>query len=262
MVRANITRKKSGVPVLSKDDIDEIGEMIVGDFCPEALKEPQEIDIDLLVQDYLKMEQDFQYLSHCGVYLGMTVFNDTDKVPVFDPVQGKADYISAKAHTVIIDNSLLEPNQEHRYRFTMGHEAGHEFLHTPCFEVDAKQMSLFEDFGIERCPMIQCRVDTKKMNTQRTIWTDHDRMEWQANALSAAILMPKSMVKVVVERMRTSNYVGYVLHWMTSVAVSEAFNVSFESATYRLKQLGYIPKEEQMCATVFPASIDFAAVVS
>jgi hypothetical protein len=62
--------------------------------------------------------------------------------------------------------------------------------------------------------------------------------------------------------MMTSSYMGYVLHWMTSVAVSEAFNVSFESATYRLKQLGYITKEEQMCATVFPASIDFAAVVS
>ena len=48
---------------------------------PEALKSPQEIDIDLLAQDYLGMDQDFQYLSHCGVYLGMTVFNDTDKVP-------------------------------------------------------------------------------------------------------------------------------------------------------------------------------------
>jgi Zn-dependent peptidase ImmA (M78 family) len=262
MVNLNITRRKSGVPVLSKNEIDEIGEMLVGDFCPEALKEPTEIDIDLFVQDYLKMEQDFQYLSHCRVYLGMTVFNDTDKVPVFDPVQGRADYISAKAHTVIIDNSLLEPNQEHRYRFTMGHEAGHELLHTPCFEVDAKQMSLFDDFGMERSPMIQCRVDTKKLNVQRTTWTDHDRMEWQANALSAAILMPKSMVNVVVERMRKLNYVGYVLHSMEVYAVSEAFNVSFESATYRLKQLGYIPKEEQMSATVFPAFADFAFVVS
>lgn len=88
----------------------------------EALRTPQEIDIDLFVQDYLGMEQDFQYLSHCGLYLGMTVFNETDKIPVYNPAKYCAEYISTKAKTVIIDNSLLEENQEHRYRFTMGHE--------------------------------------------------------------------------------------------------------------------------------------------
>ena len=133
MYRPEIKRKRSGAPVLSRKEIDVIGQNIVGDFMPEALKSPQEIDIDLLAQDYLGMDQDFQYLSHCGVYLGMTVFNDTDKVPVYDPQNNCADYISAKAHTVIIDKMLLEENQEHRYRFTMGHEAGHEFLHKEYF---------------------------------------------------------------------------------------------------------------------------------
>ena len=38
-----------------------------------------------------------------GVYLGMTVFNDTDKVPVYDPIQNRAEYISARANTIIID---------------------------------------------------------------------------------------------------------------------------------------------------------------
>lgn len=64
-----------------------MGENLVGEFMPEALKTPQEIDIDLFVQDYLGMEQDFQYLSHCGLYLGMTVFNDTDRIPVYNPVE-------------------------------------------------------------------------------------------------------------------------------------------------------------------------------
>ena len=43
-----------------------MGENLVDEFMPEALRTPQEIDIDLFVQDYLGMEQDFQYLSHCG----------------------------------------------------------------------------------------------------------------------------------------------------------------------------------------------------
>ena len=128
--------KEIRAPVLSRKEIDIIGENLVSDFNPDAMQTPQEIDIDLFVQDYLGADQDFQYLSHCGVYLGMTVFNDTDKVPVYDPIQNRAEYISAGANTIIIDRTLLEENQEHRYRFTMGHEASHVFLHTPYFAYD------------------------------------------------------------------------------------------------------------------------------
>lgn len=130
MYYPDVRRKRSGAPILSRKEIDDIAENLIADFCPEALRTPQQIDIDLFVQDYLKMDQDYQYLSHCGVYLGMTVFNDTDKIPVYDPVTDRAEYISAKARTVIIDNTLLEENQEHRYRFTMGHESGHGYFHS------------------------------------------------------------------------------------------------------------------------------------
>ena len=47
MYRPEIKRKRSGAPVLSRKEIDVIGQNIVGDFMPEALKSPQEIDIDL-----------------------------------------------------------------------------------------------------------------------------------------------------------------------------------------------------------------------
>ena len=107
MVRLNINRKRSGVPVLSRKQIDDLGERLVYDFCPDAMVNPQPLDVDLFAQDYLGMEQDYQYLSHCGVYLGMTVFNDTNKVVVFNPDKNEAEYISAKAGTIIIDNTLL-----------------------------------------------------------------------------------------------------------------------------------------------------------
>ncbi|MDE6943538.1 MAG: hypothetical protein K2P66_03845, partial [Lachnospiraceae bacterium] len=203
MYRPVITRKKSGAPVLSRKEIDVIGENLVGDFMPGALETPQEIDIDSFAQNYLGMDQDFQYLSHCGVYLGMTVFNDTDKVPVYDPQHDRADYISAKAHTVIIDKTLLAENQEHRYRFTMGHEASHEFLHKEYFAYDPDQMTIFDYIGEAPIPMVQCRIDTKKMDAKNPeIWTDKDWMEWQANALSSAILMPVSMVRKVAESVK------------------------------------------------------------
>ena len=102
--------KKNGVPILSKEEIDGIGERYVQDFCPEVLSHPAPVDIESFVENYLGITPDYQYLSHNGIYLGMTVFNDTNKVPVYDPRTGRAEYISAKARTIIIDNRLLEEN--------------------------------------------------------------------------------------------------------------------------------------------------------
>lgn len=248
MYRPDIKRKKSGTPVLSRKQIDIIGENLIREFNPDALKQPQEIDIDLFAQDYLGMEQDFQYLSHCGVYLGMTVFNDTEKVPVYDPQNNRADYISAKAHTVIIDKTLLAENQEHRYRFTMGHEASHEFLHKEYFAYDPNQMTIFDFIEAEPAPMVQCRIDSKKMDSSEksTCWNDRDWMEWQANALSSAMLMPKSMVELVVSQVKRKPCPKHLLAYFSVMKVSEVFNVSFEAAMYRLKQLGHVDQKEQL----------------
>ena len=96
MIRLNLQIKSSGVPILSRRDIDDIGEALVADFCPDAMINPQPIDIDLFAQEYMQMEQDYQYLSHCGIYLGMTVFNDTNKIIVYDPEKQRAEYTVPK----------------------------------------------------------------------------------------------------------------------------------------------------------------------
>jgi Zn-dependent peptidase ImmA (M78 family) len=252
MIYPNVRRKRSGAPILSRNEIDEIGEAIVGDFDPSLLQKPQEVDIDLLVQDYFGLSQDFQYLSHCGLYLGMTVFNDTDKVIVYNPETARAEYISERADTVIIDNSLLANNQEHRYRFTMGHEGAHGFLHKPYFAYDPNQLTLF-DFGLgdrPREPMVQCRIDSKQYSNKSTkSWDDRDWMEWQANALSSSMLMPKSMVIKAVQDMECElpdEKNSRIRWWMMASNISELFNVSFESATIRLKDFGFIPKNENI----------------
>lgn len=245
--------------MLSRKQIDAIGEGLVREFKPDALVTPQEIDIDLFAQDYLGLDQDFAYLSHCGVYLGMTVFNDTDKVPVYDPTTQQAEYMSAKAHTVIIDKTLLAENQEHRYRFTMGHEASHDFLHKEYFAYDPNQLTIFDFLGESPAPMVQCRVDTKKLDTttQKT-WNDRDWMEWQANALSSSILMPKSMVEMVVADVKSRNLSKNLMSYAVVEEVSSVFNVSFEAATYRLKQLGLIPQAQQISNEVMRMMLQLA----
>ena len=74
--------KKNGVPIVSKKELDAIGERFVQDFQPDVLTNPAPVDIESFVECYLGMTPDYQFLSHNGIYLGMTVFNDTNKVPV------------------------------------------------------------------------------------------------------------------------------------------------------------------------------------
>lgn len=245
MVDLHFPRKRSGVPVLSRKDLDSIAERIMADYNPDALRNPQPIDVDDFAQNYLKMEQDFQYLSHCGVYLGMTVFNDTNKVIVFNPEKNEAEYISARAGTIIIDNSLLEKNQEHRYRFTMGHEAaGHGVLHTAYFAYDPHQCSLYETANE---PLIQCRTDMTKIGGCRNgaPWGDKEWMEWQANVMSSCFMMPRPAVKAVVadshKRHSSLSENKIALAYTDIHAVSETFNMSIEAALYRLKDLQLIP---------------------
>ena len=238
---APVFRKKwNGVPIVTKEELDAIGERLVQDFCPKALVEPQPVDIDRFVTAYLGLRLDYQYLSHCGVYLGMTVFNDTDRVPVYCPQTQRAEYISAKAGTVIIDSTLLNGKYEGRYRFTMGHEGSHGFLHHEFFGHNPNQLSLFQPDG---APMIQCRVDSQREKGKPpTMWNDRDRMEWQANRLSSAILMPVSVVRSVVSEHPRQQIVEGDLPSYYTGKLANLLKVSYDAAFYRLKDLGLIPK--------------------
>ena len=243
--------KSNGVPILSKEEIDGIGEQYVKAFCPEVLSHPAPVDIESFVENYLDITPDYQYLSSNGIYLGMTVFNDTNRVPIFDPGTGRAEYISAKARTIIIDNRLLEESQQHRYRFTLGHEAGHDIFHSGFFGYNPDQLALF-DLGTT--PMIQCRTDCGNTSKKTPkFWDDHDWMEWHANRLSSAILMPRSAVERLVEGVRSERRDSIRRATMV-FSVMEAFDVSFEAAMYRLKDLGFIPKND---TTNSMAVVDF-----
>jgi Zn-dependent peptidase ImmA (M78 family) len=76
-----------------------------------------------------------------------------------------------------------------------------------------------------------------------SFWNDRDWMEWQANAMSSAFLMPKAMV-LLVAREAESTYGSAnpnQLDYLAADAISEKFNVSHEAAFYRLQKLGMTP---------------------
>lgn len=177
---------------------------------------------------------------------------------IYDPQANRAEYISAKAGTVIIDRRLIEnENQEHRYRFTLGHECGHAIFHERFFYRDPNQLTFLEP---NRAPMIQCRTDAG-LTTKRTdprYWTDKERMEWQANALSSALLMPRPAVRKLFEQMSHLYDNRYACIMATISQMVEKFNVSNAAAVYRLKDLNLIQQEETGNFMPGSAFLDFA----
>ncbi|MEE5994244.1 MAG: hypothetical protein V3G42_13570 [Oscillospiraceae bacterium] len=235
MYKPNFKTDHKSLPVLSRNKIDEIAECFLWDYQPGVFRSPAAIDIDGFLEEYLRATPDYQYLSNNMIYLGMTVFLDTNRIPVFNPYKNKAEYFSAKANTVIFDTRLIEEtNQEHRYRFTAGHECGHLIFHRPYF---LRQHQFCEQFGIDE-EIMQCKrmdlLGTKKCRLQ----TDSDWLEWQANQFSGSFLMPKTLVLEIVDDC------GYTRAGFFS-AVSEMesiFNVSNEAAANRLRTLGVLDK--------------------
>lgn len=243
MIELNVRRKSSGVPILSRKDFDEIARVVLTDYDSRYLKEPQPFNVDLFAQEYLGMDQDFQYLSHNGVYMGMTIFNDTDKLPVYDPRTRRAKWVSEKANTIVIDNRLLENDKESQYRFTMGHECIHGMLHKAFFSYIPGQLSFFDQLGPQYCePLIRCRHQVRGGRSNRNYreWTDIDWMEWQANAGASSLLMPKDAVLNVTTDLHLRGYRGMSFAEIAANEMTRVFKVSYSAAAFRIKSLGIL----------------------
>lgn len=106
MFKPELKYFRNGMPIISNEEIDALGERIAVNFDHTALLNPHLIDIERFVEKYLKMSIEFMYLSYCGAYLGTTVFQTTDYLPVYIPEDKCADYAHVEAGTMVIDGSL------------------------------------------------------------------------------------------------------------------------------------------------------------
>ncbi len=240
MYKAIYRTKGNGLPILSKMDIDKIANNLVSEYQPEIIQSPSVFDIEGFSEIYMDVDIDYQYLSHDGRYLGMMVFNSTNSLPIYNPRTNKAEYLSVKEDTAIIETSLLEPGNENIYRFTLAHEvAGHAYLHKDYHYTDPNQMSLFE---MENKPIIECRknrIFTYGIMPPKQLKTDVEWMEWQANYMASAILMPMASVDKLIDDL-AMKFDSYSKTTKNIEYISQIFKVSKIAVEIRLKNLGLI----------------------
>lgn len=227
--------------ILSRQQIEEMGAAIIKDFnefffhngTTSRHSFVQATPIDQFARDYLGLHIEFADLSADGSICGLTCYADAEYV-----VKGKnGTYtVRLRQNQVLLDSSFIERRQIRRLcgkrRFTLAHECAHQIL----FQLESEETKQhFQRMYAER-----------KAYSLRDLKTREDWNEWQANALGAALLMPRAEVaramwyfaprqKLIHENGRFSSSDGQILSHFCQV-----FGVSKSAAMIRLRQLGYL----------------------
>lgn len=194
MISVDCKRDDDGVPVIGKKDLNHLAEEVLNDFNPLILKEPKPTDIDAIAEFYLGACIECRTLTQEQKVLGATVFDD-GVITVYDRTYGYIP-IRVSSKTILIEQGVQNTKYTGRQRFTLAHEAmGHLLLHqdVKCLGKTANRLvSGFEG------RTILCRPD-EVLRRHSGPMTKLERLEWQADYMAAAGLMPETTFRMAVE---------------------------------------------------------------
>lgn len=184
---------KSGVPILKKEEIEVCATKVLSDYDITLLHEPRAVPIEDIIETYLKLDVDYKTLDKDGSILGMTVFNN-GYLDVYNQDLENDERIKISKGTILIDNSLVEDNKHlHRFRFTCSHEASHWILHRGRFDREIEgQMNFLDEYSQSNA--VKClnrNVENAFGYKEVGFRCDEDWLEWQADYMGAALLIPK-----------------------------------------------------------------------
>ena len=226
---------------LSRDDLDHFAERILCDFVKAEYPKGHlcyNVDPTKLAQFY---GYNILYvpITRDGSILGQT---STGKIwtSIIDP-NGNDIFFFLDGRTILIDERLANNHKCFgRRNFTIAHELAHQFINRTYPEVYGCQSRVISDY----------RRSTK-LHKEITDWR-----EWQADALAAALLLPKEAINEAMFffgmgkkiKVLSKKYSEYKYERFCEMA--EFLQVSKAALAYRLEQLGllernYLIKEAQ-----------------
>lgn len=230
------------VPVISDLEIDVGAEKLLCDYDRRLLTNPQPLDVEAFAEDYLGLHIHYDNLSHNGCIWGTMIFVNS-RIPIFDQKKKRAEYIPVDANTIIIDNSIASGGREEVFRSSLGHECGHGIYHREYFEHRLKNPDLYEDdeFGVGFAACRKADIMGIHRKWRRTLLTERDFIEHHAKRFSAALLMPKTAMRVVCHdkgfRDLARGEAPDLSNEILAEQVADVFKVSSASALIRIQQL-------------------------
>lgn len=219
-------------PILSREDIEQIAGRVLSIYTEAYVPErhlcyqvnPEEL------ADVLGLEVDYQIPSLDGSILGVTS-PDEQYVPVY--YDGGECYYYLDGNTILIDARLCaSPKTVGRKNYTLAHEIAHQILYKAFPDAYGPARRLMCDY--RRTPESRRKV---------TDWT-----EWQADALAAALLMPKDAVLDGMFLAGLGEHIGTLSKKYTPnkydsfCRLAEALGVSRSALAFRMERLGLLGK--------------------
>lgn len=236
--------KESIFPYRSKDKLEEIAENHLEVYNSSLITRPSEITITDFIERHLGLELKFLPICEDGKTLGYMVFKPV-QIIIYNIYEGTKQQLNISEPSVIVDSELSDNTKEiGRFRFTCAHEAAHWILHRDVFLQDSYKPVISDSEDIFN--------DKYNEDYQDNIANDI-RMEWQANYLGGALLMPKKTItKVFLNTLvllginnKPYLYRDYQLcninNYRCMISkITSVFNVSKDAARIRLLQLNLL----------------------
>ena len=159
------------VPVIGKDDLDDIAEAFLRHHYKKALPEPCWVDpIELATGMKLNIRR--QRITEDGTVFGRSFFCECDS-EVYDAEKGELVKERIPAKTVLVDPNVAFMRNLGAYNNTIVHECVHWDLHQKAFA-----LARLYDKNLSN---VSCKVSGGVPGHERDAV---DWMEWQANALA------------------------------------------------------------------------------
>jgi len=218
---------------LSYSDIEKIAIAELYRFMSPAIdaKGVRAIVIGTFASSYLQMQIKYTRLSDCGKVLGITTYADADII-LRRNYRNETIYVPAK--TILLDECLSPPdiwgkpdNASKQRQFTIAHECAHQILYRRMPEDERRKFDM---------------KYSKRIMTIQEMKTVEDWREWQANALAAALIMPKKYIELLLGNRRLFLF-GNRMNIPDNIVfrnIGNRLGVSQTALKLRLKQLGYL----------------------
>ncbi len=243
----NYSKKENGLYILSKCDIEDIATLILKKYYPENLNTPIPLNTIELLEEHLGLSVKRKYIGtlESGI-LGLIVMHDEAEIPSYDDMYNPM-VLQETYGTVLISQHLDGKDNISRRRYTEAHEGAHFILHTEYYNESLKSTVNREN---KQFNYIACR---KMEIYKRLSKNDADWMEWQADTLAAALLMPRDVFRSFAKSVIRQNGVssGYLISspyankrqaFDIITEIAQKFNVSYRAAQIRMLHLGLIRK--------------------
>lgn len=249
----------SGVPVLSKQDLESIADKLTRAFIRFDGKDDPRFSVWKFAAHFLGKQVSFEHLSNNAWILGLSVFVDDTLIPIYKPDTQDVEWRSVQANTIFLDKAMqtFMGYNVSKCRFTLMHESAHQLLHQNYYQrQDNKPKKQSVAYSVQRV-----QPSTRLVEAPNSAWSDVDWLEWQANYLAAALLMPKHRVNTALQdfdiygnyqhKVNRRQYEPKAFEVLVC-DVAKVFRVSDVTARIRLDALGFERLENQYVEPIDP----------